>query len=231
MSQAAANENLRKEFNTWADAGKGESMEHEHRPIVEPMLAMMRFAPSETVLDVGSGGGWLVRELASRVPQGRVTGMDLSDEMVERARRNSAAFHNVEFIVGSVDAIPRDPDSFDKVISVESSYYWPDPAAGIREIFRVLHRGGSAWILINYFRDNPYCHQWAKLIPIPMHLLSGDEWAGLFRSAGFAQIDHRRIVDPTPAPETYTGRWFRDAAELTAFRKEGALLIRGTKPA
>jgi SAM-dependent methyltransferase len=228
---AVENEALRKEFNTWADAGKGESMEHEHRPIVEPMLAMMRFAPSETILDVGAGGGWLVRELASRVPQGRVIGMDHSDEMVEQAQRNSAALHNVEFIVGSVDAIPRDPDSFDKVVSVESSYYWPDPAAGIREIFRVLRPGGSAWILINYFRDNPYCHQWAKLIPIPMHLLSGDEWATLFRDAGFSQVAHRRIIDPTPSPETYTGRWFRDAAELAAFRKEGALLVHGIKPA
>ncbi|MFZ0333943.1 MAG: class I SAM-dependent methyltransferase [Candidatus Acidiferrales bacterium] len=231
MPQTPANETLRKEFNTWADAGKGESMEHEHRPIVEPMLAMMQFAPGETILDVGSGGGWLVRELASRVPQGRAVGMDLSDEMVERARRASFSVRNAEFIVGSVDAIPRESNSFDKVISVESSYYWPDPAAGIREIFRVLCPGGSAWILINYFRDNPYCHQWAKLIPIPMHLFSADEWAQLFRGAGFSEVVHRRIVDPTPAPETYTGRWFRDAAELAAFRREGALLVHGSKPA
>jgi SAM-dependent methyltransferase len=230
-AHAAANETLRKEFNTWADAGKGESMEQEHRPVVEPMLAMMRFAPDETILDVGCGGGWLVREVASRVPQGRAIGMDLSDEMLVHARRNSSRVHNLELIVGSVDAIPRESRSFDKVISVESSYYWPDPAAGIREIFRVLRPGGSAWILINYYRDNPYCHQWSKLISIPMHLLSGDEWASLFRAAGFIDVAHPRIVDPTPAPETYTGRWFRDAAELAAFRREGALLIHGTKSA
>jgi arsenite methyltransferase len=229
--QTTANEKLRKEFNAWADEGKGESMEKEHRPIVEPTLALMHFAPNESILDVGCGGGWLVRELASRVPQGRAIGMDVSDEMLARARRNSANTPNAEFLLGSVDAIPRDANSFDKVISVESSYYWPDPAAGIREIFRVLRPGGSAWILINYYRDNPYCHRWGKILKIPANLLSAEEWAELFRRAGFTNVTHRRIVDPTPAPETYSGKWFHDAAELAAFRREGALLVTGRKPA
>lgn len=229
--QKAANENLRKEFNAWADEGKGESMEKEHRPIVEPMLALIEFGPKETVLDVGCGGGWLVRELAARVPAGRIVGMDVSDEMLAHAERASAEVRHVEFVRGSVDAIPREANSFDKIVSVESSYYWPDPAAGIREIFRVLRPGGSVWILINYYRDNPYCHQWGKILKIPAHLLSGDEWADLFRKAGFTNVTHRRIVDPTPAPETYSGKWFRDAAELAAFRRDGALLITGWKPA
>lgn len=231
MPQAAANEKLRAEFNAWAGEGKGESMENEHRPIVEPTLALMNIAPNDTILDVGCGGGWLVRGLASLVPQGRAVGMDLSDEMLAHARRNSANIRNAEFILGTVDAIPRDANSFDKVISVESSYYWPDPAVGIREIFRVLRPGGSAWILINYFRDNPYCHQWGKILKIPAHLLSAEEWAALSHKTGFVNVTHRRIVDPTPAPETYIGRWFRDAAELAAFRREGALLVTGSKPA
>jgi SAM-dependent methyltransferase len=230
MSDSTSEQILREEFNRWAEAGKGESMEDEHRPIVEPTLEQMHFASVDQVLDVGCGGGWLVREIAARVPRGHVVGMDVSNEMIRRARDASAAVSNAEFIVGSVDAIPREANSFDKVISVESSYYWPDPASGIREIFRVLRSGGSAWILINYYRDNPYCHQWAKLLAIPTKLLSGDEWAGLFRAAGFTQVSHSRIVDPTPAPEVYTGRWFRDAAELAAFRREGALLVHGTKP-
>jgi len=230
MSETVANENLRKEFNAWADEGKGESMEKEHRPIVEPTLALMHIALDEKILDVGCGGGWLVRELASRAPKGRVAGMDISDEMLAHARTTSANTPNAEFILGNVDAIPRDPNSFDKVISVESSYYWPDAAAGICEVFRVLRPGGSAWILINYYRDNPYCHQWSKLLKIPAHLFSADEWAEMFRKTGFANVTHRRIVDPTPAPEVYTGPWFKDAAELAAFRREGALLVTGSKP-
>jgi SAM-dependent methyltransferase len=115
------------------------------------------------------------------------------------------------------------------VVSVESSYYWPDAAAGAKEIFRVLRPGGSVWILINYYRDNPDCHQWGALLAVATHLLSAEEWARLFREAGFAQVAYERVVDPSPSPEEYTGRWFRDAAQLRAFKAQGALLIHAEK--
>ena len=93
----------------------------------------------------------------------------------------------------------------------------------------MLAEGGSAWILINYYRDNPHCHQWVDKLAVPTHLLSADEWAQLFRDAGFTSVAHRRIPDLTPSPQVYTGRWFRDAAQLATFRAIGALLVQGTK--
>jgi SAM-dependent methyltransferase len=231
MSEAKAHqEQLRTEFNRWAEDGRGDGMEHDHLPITLPVLDLMQLRLTDNVLDVGCGAGWLSRLLAEQVPEGRVIGMDISDEMVRRARKNYVALAHVLFVVGGVDEIPWEGNFFDKAISVESSYYWPDPARGLREIFRVLREGGSAWMLINYYRDNPHCHQWAQHYQIPTHLLLAEEWAQLFRDAGFADVAHRRIVDPTPAPETYTGRWFADAAQLRAFRAEGALLVHGTKP-
>lgn len=226
---AQAGEALREEFNRWADSGKGESMEHDHWPITRPALEMMRMAPDENVLDVGCGAGWLSRILARGVPQGRVVGMDISDEMIHHAREASVDLENLVFVVGGVDEIPWEANFFSKAISVESSYYWPDPAKALREIHRVLREGGSAWIVINYYRDNPHCHQWGKLLNIPTQLLSADEWAGLFRDAGFVDVAHKRVPDPTPNPEVYTGRWFRDARQLADFRREGALLVHATK--
>ncbi len=222
---------LRQEFNRWAEAGRGEEMERDHRRIAEQTLAVMGLQPADNVLDVGCGAGWLARLLATRVPEGRVVGIDVSDEMARRARRNVVDFTNAVIAVGGVEGIPWDANFFHKVISVESAYYWPDPSSGMREIFRVLREGGSAWVLINYYRDNPHCHQWGSLLAIPTHLLSAEEWAGLLRAAGFVEVAHRRVVDDTPVPEVYTGRWFRDAAQLRAFRQEGALLVHGTKPA
>jgi SAM-dependent methyltransferase len=204
-------------------------MEQDHLPITLPVLEKMRLAPVDSVLDIGCGAGWLSRRLAKLVPEGRVVGMDISDEMIRHARRASVEHDNLMFVVGEVAEIPWQPNFFSHVISVESSYYWPDPGKGIRDIYRVLHPGGSAWILINYYRDNPYCHQWGDLLTVKTHLLSAAEWEELFRGAGFERVSHERVVDPSPTPEVYTGRWFRDAAQLRAFKTEGALLLQGMK--
>ncbi len=229
VTKPQSGEVLREEFNRWAEAGRGEGMEQDHLPITLPVLEKMRLAPADSVLDVGCGAGWLSRRLAKLAPQGRVVGMDVSDEMIRHARRSSVDFENLMFVTGEVEEIPWEPNFFSHAISVESSYYWPDPAVGIREMFRVLKPGGSAWILINYYRDNPHCHQWGELLAIKTHLLSAEEWSELFRAAGFEKVSHERVADPSPTPEVYTGRWFRDAAQLRAFKAEGALLVHGVK--
>jgi arsenite methyltransferase len=229
MLEPTNNEALRDEFNRWAEDGRGEGLEEDHLPIVLPVLDQMKLAPDDNVLDVGCGAGWLVRMIAERMPERRVIGMDISDEMVRHARRNYVAVENAMFVIGSVDEIPWDANFFTHAISVESAYYWPDPARGLREIHRVLREGGTAWILINFYFENAHSHQWAKQFAMPAHLLSACEWEALFHDAGFTNIAHRQIPDPTPAPDSYTGRWFHDAAQLRAFRQAGALLIHGTK--
>lgn len=240
MPDSHATEKLREEFDRWAEAGRGEGMERDHLPITLPVLELMGLEPADNVLDIGCGSGWLARLIAERVPEGRVIGVDISDEMVRQARRalseldergSNAALGHVMFVTGSAEEIPWDSNFFTKAISVESAYYWPNPVKGIAEIFRVLRERGSAWVLINYYRDNPHCQQWGEILTVPAKLLSAEEWAAMFREAGFTEVAHRRIPDPTPTPAVYTGKWFRDAEQLRAFRAAGALLVHATKPA
>jgi arsenite methyltransferase len=225
-----ASEILRTEFNRWAEEGRGEEMEGSHVPIVEPMLALMNLQPAEGILDLGCGSGWLVRRLARLVIKGSVTGIDVSDQMIHRAQDATSGVPNVEFRIGTAEQIPAPADTFTKVVSVESAYYWRDPARGMADILRVLQPGGSAWILINFYRDNPDCHQWRVHYRMTTHLLSAAQWQDLFRSAGFQDVSHRRIPDLSPTAEIYTGRWFRDADQMRRFKLEGALLVIGTKP-
>lgn len=229
MNKTKVDSHVRNEFNQWAEDGRGKGMEDHHLPITEPVLALMDLNPDDRVLDLGCGNGWLCRRVAGLAPGARVVGVDISPEMVRLARSASSGYANLNFLEGVADRIPCGDDSFSKVISVESAYYWPDPAASMREIFRVLVQGGSAWILINYYRENPHAHQWGSILKVPTRLLSTSEWMACYREAGFVDVQSRNIPDPTPVPEDYSGRSFRDAEQMRNFRKVGALLVHGSK--
>jgi len=229
MTEIPAEKKVRDEFNQWAEAGRGEEMEDHHLPITRPVLPLMDLKPNDHILDLGCGSGWLCRLLARRVPEGRVVGVDVAPEMVRRARAAGREYAHLNFMEGAADRIPCDDNSFSRIISVESAYYWPDPAASIREMFRVLAEGGSAWILINYYLENPHAHQWGPIVNVPTHLLSANDWKAFYREAGFVNVQHRQIPDPTPVPDDYSGRWFRDAEQMRKFHQVGALLVHGMK--
>ena len=95
----------------------------------------------DTVLDVGFGGGYSLWRLARKVTQGKVIGVDYSPEMVNRAaslirlRRLSS---RVEARCADVANLPFPARTFDKALTVNSIYYWPDAMAGLGEIARVM---------------------------------------------------------------------------------------------
>ena len=230
MNDNPAELRVRNEFNQWAEDGRGQEMEDHHLPITEPVLPLMGLKPTDRILDLGCGSGWLSRRIARIVPGGQVVGVDIAVEMLSCARAAGREYANLNFMEGAADRIPCDSGSFNKIISVESAYYWPDPAACVREMFRVLDAGGSAWILINYYVENPHSHQWGQIINVPTHLLSTEQWMEFYRNAGFVDVLHRQIPDPTPVPDHYSGRSFRDAEQMRKFHEVGALLVHGTKP-
>jgi SAM-dependent methyltransferase len=101
--------------------------------------------PGETVLDLGSGAGFDAFLAAREVgPTGHVIGVDMTPEMIARARRNAEAtgHPNVEFREGRIEALPVDDASADVVISNCVINLVPDKAAVFREVARVLRPGG-----------------------------------------------------------------------------------------
>jgi arsenite methyltransferase len=107
--------------------------------------ALAHLAPGEVVLDLGSGGGIDVLLSARRVgPAGRAIGLDFTDEMLELARANQqrAGLDNVEFLKGSIEAIPLPDASVDVIISNCVINLSADKERALREAFRVLRPGG-----------------------------------------------------------------------------------------
>jgi SAM-dependent methyltransferase len=111
--------------------------------------AVAALQPGEVVLDLGSGGGIDVLLSASRVgPTGFAYGLDMTDEMLELARRNAAdaGATNVEFRKGRIESIPLGDASVDVVISNCVVNLSTDKAAVLAEVARVLRPGGRVGI-------------------------------------------------------------------------------------
>jgi SAM-dependent methyltransferase len=102
------------------------------------------------VVDAGTGPGRVPLLIAQAGPGLRVEGFDPSPEMIEFATAKAAAIgyaaQRLRFRIGDVAALPYPDASVDLVVSSLSLHHWADPAAGLREIGRVLRPGGTAWI-------------------------------------------------------------------------------------
>jgi ubiquinone/menaquinone biosynthesis C-methylase UbiE len=220
---------LRVEFNEWARAGKGESMERGHRPVGEQAIERMNVPAGARVLDIGCGSGWASRLLAGIAVDGRVTGIDISDEMIDVARESSRLFANVDFEVASAEQLPFKDGEFTHAFSMESLYYYANIPSALKEIHRVLQPGGLFATVIDLYEENKPTHQWVDQLNVPVQLLSISDYRSLFAAASFTNIIDQRIYDPRPVPDDYTGGSFKSREDYEEYRRAGSLMITGQK--
>ncbi len=109
-------------------------------------IELLDVQPTHAVLEVGFGGGLALAPLLARARSGRVTGVDPSDDMLAAAaehHRAAIASGHLRLQRAGVEALPHGDREFDRVLSVNTLYFWPDPARGFAEIRRVLRPGGK----------------------------------------------------------------------------------------
>ena len=148
----------------------------------------------ETVLDLGSGTG-LDCFLAARLvgPEGRVIGVDFTQEMVDRARENAdeLGIGNVTFVRGDMEVLPQEDASVDVVVSNCVINLAPDKDAVFREVFRVLQPGGR-FVVSDIVRTRPATEFEAQDVSLIAGCVSGaimpEEYAGRLRAAGFEDV-------------------------------------------
>ena len=105
-------------------------------------LAVSRVPAPRRVLDVGSGTGYVLRQLAARLPRtSEFLGVDPAPKMIEVAR-SASSDERLNFIRGTAEQLPADEGAYDLVVSTTSFDHWADQAAGIRECARALAPGG-----------------------------------------------------------------------------------------
>jgi len=160
--------------------------------------------PGEVVLDLGSGGGIDCFLAAQQVgATGRVIGVDMTPEMLERAEaaRRRMGLTQVEFRAGRIEALPLEDCSVDVILSNCVINLAPDKAPVFREALRVLRPGGRIAIsdIVTLGDFSPAlradAQKWAECVT---GALPAEEYSGLMRAAGFASI---RVVDKADAGE------------------------------
>jgi ubiquinone/menaquinone biosynthesis C-methylase UbiE len=102
-------------------------------------------AEGAAVLDIGTGPGHLLAEIAALRPDLRLTGIDLSPTMIEVARQTVAG-NGVRLDIGDAARMPYPDGSFDLIVSTISLHHWQEPERVAAEAFRVLRPGGRLWV-------------------------------------------------------------------------------------
>ena len=125
------------------DAIPAKILKKPERKIVDAIVERIK---SGTIVDLGSGTGYLSIEIAKRAPGLQVHGIDLSRQMVKIARRHARGVKNVQFELGNAAALPFEDDSIDFIVSTGSLHHWNRPDKVFGECYRVLKKDREGWI-------------------------------------------------------------------------------------
>lgn len=199
-------------------------------------VALATLSAGEVVLDLGSGGGIDVLLSARRVsPGGKAYGLDMTDEMLELARRNQAeaGIENAEFVKGEIESVPLPDDHVDVVISNCVINLSTEKPRVIGEAFRVLKPGGRFAV-----SDVVFLGEKSRLpasVVRSVELWSGcisgalekSEYERLLSQAGFEEVAVE--VTHTYPPEQIAGQSGEDVEALRAVPVASAF-IRARKP-
>ena len=170
----------------------GRFMNRINRKITDETITLLEIKPQHQVLEIGFGGGVGLARVAQAVSRGKVSGIDFSPEMVsqaERRLRRQIAEGRMQVQFGDVSAIPFPDATFDRVLTINTIYFWPDALQGMEEIRRVLKDGGRGAVSIR---------SGEKMANYPVtkydfRLFSSEDVASLMERVGLRDIrvDHR----------------------------------------
>ncbi len=166
-------------------------------------VTLASLKPGETVLDLGSGGGIDCFLAAQKVgATGKVIGVDMTPEMLDRARANKAKIgaENVEFRLGEIEHLPVANDSVDVILSNCVINLSPDKPAVFREAFRVLKPGGR-FAVTDIVTDGPLPEALRENLAAWYGCVAGAldyrDYVDDLEAAGFSDVQVSRVeIDP-----------------------------------
>jgi ubiquinone/menaquinone biosynthesis C-methylase UbiE len=176
-------------------AGRGvlHRMNASHAGVTVWGLEHVEIRDDFTILDVGCGGGRTLQRLAAIATQGKVFGIDYSDESVGVSRETNQRLIDegrVDVQQGTVSELPFRDAMFDLVTAVETHYYWPDLPRDVREVMRVLKSGGRFVIIAETYRGrrNDWLYRPTMTLMLRAAYLTPAQHRQLLIDAGYADV-------------------------------------------
>jgi arsenite methyltransferase len=201
--------------------------------------AFAQIRAGQTVVDLGSGAGndvFISRKMVG--PTGRVIGVDMTDEMIAKARANNEkfGFTNVEFRQGDIEQMPVENGIADVVISNCVLNLVPDKNKAFSEIFRVLKPGGH-FSISDMVLDGKLPEGLAKAAEMYVGCVAGaiqkSEYLGIIEKTGFTAVTIEKDR-ATVIPDEILSKYLKPT-DIDAFKKSGAsvrsITVYGQKPA
>lgn len=168
------------------------AMNKGHSELTDWALGFVLIRRSDTVLDVGCGGGKTVSKLCKAVGNGKVFGVDYSDLCVDKSRKlNSKEIlcGKVRILRASVSDLPFENDSLDLVTAVETYYFWQDKQNDLKEILRILKPGGKILLVFEMLKTDDDPFKWEKVENLlKINAVSENEISQALKSAGYTNI-------------------------------------------
>lgn len=167
-------------------------MNDSHFAVTGWALDFLTFCEKDQVLDIGCGGGATIARISQYIQTGHLTGIDYSEVSVEMSQKlNEAEIRNgkIDILEASVKNMPFEDDTFDKIVTVESFYFWPDPVENLKEVRRVLKKGGVFLLVADIYQKDDLAEETLKNIR-RYELLNPEpeEFKSMFEQAGFTDI-------------------------------------------
>ena len=169
-------------------------MNSSHSKLTDWGLEQISIANHDTILDVGCGGGRTVNKLAAIAKQGKVYGVDYSEESIAFSKRTNAHWieaGRVEIRQASVSQLPFPDNTFNVITGVETHYFWPDLPGDVHEVLRVLKPGGTFGLIAEVYKGaNKTAAKLLEKYPelLGMTLLTPEEHRELLANAGYSNV-------------------------------------------